>query len=69
MYRNGNGIVIAPEMEESRISGGNIHPFHDLRLCDELLELSSSKAIEFALLLRVDFAYRREQLFPICYSL
>jgi hypothetical protein len=37
-------------MEESRISGGNIHPFHDLRLCDELLELSSRKAIEFALI-------------------
>jgi len=50
MYRNGNGIAIAPEMEESRISGGNIHPFHDLRLCDELLELSSRKAIEFALI-------------------
>jgi hypothetical protein len=50
MYRNGNGIAIAPEMEESRIRGGNIHPFHDFRLCDELLEPCNRKAIEFALL-------------------
>ncbi len=42
MCRNGDGIVIAPEIEEWRIHGGNIHPFHDFRLtmCRTVKEVS-----------------------------
>jgi hypothetical protein len=37
-------------MKESRIGGRDIRPFHNFRLCDELPELRSHKATEFALL-------------------